>query len=169
MKSAKLTILVLLLAAGAWASTEKVLYNFAGGSDGASPYDTGHLVRDSSGNFYGTTYQGGKCGAGTVFEVSSAGRWTETVLHNFAGGNSDGAYPMYGSLTLGTGTGKLRPQMGKAVPLQPPLRPKPNSSRMALMCHLYRSSCHVYRSVVPLSWIGKGIILVVHRATKVKC
>jgi uncharacterized repeat protein (TIGR03803 family) len=92
MKSAKLTILVLLLAGGAWAGTEKVLYSFRGGSDGASPYDTGHLVRDGSGNFYGTTYQGGRCGAGTVFELSSSGR--ETVLHDFC--LSDGGYPFGG-------------------------------------------------------------------------
>lgn len=100
MKSAKLTMFVLLLAAGAWASTEKVLYNFAGGSDGASPYDTGHLVRNSSGNFYGTTYQGGSCGAGTVFEVSSAGE--ETVLHNFCLGG-DGGYPFGGVILDSSG------------------------------------------------------------------
>lgn len=84
---------VLLLVGGAWASTEKVLYNFAGGSDGANPYDTGSLARDRSGNLYGTTYQGGSCGAGTVFELSNTGE--ETVLHSFCLGD-DGGYPFGG-------------------------------------------------------------------------
>jgi len=74
--------------------TETVLYNFAGGaSDGCNP-DQG-LVRDKAGNFYGT----GECGAfgkGVVFELSLQGQ--ETVLHNFAGGSSDGASPVLGSL-----------------------------------------------------------------------
>ena len=59
MKFAKQMILVLLLAGGAWAGTEKLLYNLKDGSDSGSPYDAGRLVRDSSGNFYATTYQGG--------------------------------------------------------------------------------------------------------------
>lgn len=93
VKTATILIVVLFLAASAWAGTETVLYSFGGGSDGASPYNTGVLVRDRAGNFYGTTYQGGSCGAGTVFEVSSAG--DETVLHNFCLGG-DGGYPFGG-------------------------------------------------------------------------
>jgi uncharacterized repeat protein (TIGR03803 family) len=85
--------LVLLLAAGAWASTETVLYNFTGGSDGGYPNDLGLLVRDSLGNLYGTTEYGGTCGYGTVFQLSSAG--TEKVLYSFCNG-ADGAYPLAG-------------------------------------------------------------------------
>jgi len=99
-KTATILTVLLLLAGGAWAGTEQVLYNFAGGNDGASPYDTGVLVRDRAGNFYGTTYQGGSCGAGTVFEVSSAG--DETVLHNFCLG-SDGGYPFGGVILDSSG------------------------------------------------------------------
>jgi uncharacterized repeat protein (TIGR03803 family) len=44
---------------------EAVLHAF-GGSDGAYPYYG--LTRDPSGNFYGTTVQGGAHNAGTVFE-----------------------------------------------------------------------------------------------------
>lgn len=95
VKATTTLIVVLFLADGAWAGTEQVLYNFAGGKDGASPYDTGALACDRAGNFYGTTYQGGDCGAGTVFEVSSTG--DETVLHNFCLG--DGGYP-FGALIL---------------------------------------------------------------------
>ena len=76
--------------------TETVMYNFAGGaSDGCSPAQG--LVRDKAGNFYGT----GACGAagkGVVFKLSPQGK--ETVLHNFAGGSSDGADPVFGSLLI---------------------------------------------------------------------
>jgi uncharacterized repeat protein (TIGR03803 family) len=72
--------------------TETVLYSFAGGSDGEHPY--GGVTQGSDGNFYGTTYQGGTSGLGTVFKVTPGG--TETVLHTFAGGSSDGATPEAG-------------------------------------------------------------------------
>jgi uncharacterized repeat protein (TIGR03803 family) len=39
------------------AGTETVLHTFAGGADGANP--VGGLVRDSAGNLYGTTQDGG--------------------------------------------------------------------------------------------------------------
>jgi len=75
-----------------------VLHSFANGTDGATPYDG--LVRDSRGNLYGTTYDGGAgCqgfGCGTVFRVSAKGK--ETVLHAFA--TSDGHYPDFGTLVL---------------------------------------------------------------------
>ncbi len=45
--------------------TERVLYAFQGGTDGAGPSD---LTMDSAGNLYGTTYYGGT-GSGTVFEI----------------------------------------------------------------------------------------------------
>ena len=68
----------------------------------------GSLVKDPSGNLYGTTFQGGAFLAGTVFELDTAG--TETILHNFSG--PDGANPsgnlvrarngnLYGSASAG--------------------------------------------------------------------
>src|SRR6202042_1701998 len=70
--------------------TETVLYSFAGGSsDGANP-EAG-VIQGSDGNFYGTTLQGGASGLGIVFELTPGG--TETILHTFAGGGSDGANP----------------------------------------------------------------------------
>jgi uncharacterized repeat protein (TIGR03803 family) len=72
--------------------TETVLYSFAGGSDGEHPY--AGVIQGSDGNFYGTTYQGGASGLGTVFKITPSG--TETVLHSFAGGSSDGANPEAG-------------------------------------------------------------------------
>jgi uncharacterized repeat protein (TIGR03803 family) len=54
-------------------------------------------VRDSNGNLYGSTEEGGAAGGvGTVFEVSATG--VETVLHTFTGG-SDESYPS-GNLLL---------------------------------------------------------------------
>jgi uncharacterized repeat protein (TIGR03803 family) len=98
---ANLTVVV-LLAAGAWASTETVLYSFTGGSDGGNP-QYGTLARDSSGNLVGTTEFGGGgtgcggLGCGTVFELmpNSDGSWNETVLYTFQG-TGDGAYPTAG-------------------------------------------------------------------------
>lgn len=77
--------------------TLNVLYSFSG-SDGSSPF--GGVIFDSLGNLYGTTFQGGTSNFGVVFELSppgtGGGQWTETVLHNFQGGASDGRYPLGG-------------------------------------------------------------------------
>jgi len=48
--------------------TLTTLYTFTGGRDGALPH--AGLVLGSDGNFYGTTYQGGDGGAGTVFRLT---------------------------------------------------------------------------------------------------
>ncbi len=74
--------------------TETVLHSFTGTTDGASPL--GGLIRDDKGPLYGTTEAGGPSNVGTVFKVSKSG--TETVLHTFTRGSSDGAYPIYTSL-----------------------------------------------------------------------
>ena len=71
---------------------ETVLYSFAGGSDGEHPYAA--VIQGSDGNLYGTTYQGGTGGYGTVFKLTLSG--TETLLYSFAGGSSDGAAPEAG-------------------------------------------------------------------------
>ena len=77
--------------------SESVLYAFAGGNDGASPYDG--LSADASGNLYGTTYAGGSSASGTVFKLTPvSGGWAESLLHTFTGG-SDGKFP-YGGVIL---------------------------------------------------------------------
>jgi uncharacterized repeat protein (TIGR03803 family) len=82
------------------AGNETVLHAFTGGSDGKFPQ--GGLVKDGSGNLYGTTSAGGGngcfgSGCGTVFKVTKAG--VESVLYAFTGG-PDGSNPTYGSLLL---------------------------------------------------------------------
>ena len=96
-----------------------VVYTFTGSADGAAP--TATLIRDASGNLYGTATSGGieggycSAGCGGVFKVDTAGR--ETVLHSFAGPPNDGSGPtaplaldsagnLYGTTTFG-GTGNV--------------------------------------------------------------
>ena len=82
---------------GAW--TQTVIHNFVGyPSDGQRP--AGGVVFDQSGNLYGVTQQGGTAGCiatpscGTVYKLEPhGGLWSETVLHNFAGGDNDGGGP----------------------------------------------------------------------------
>ena len=77
--------------------TETVLHSFAGGTtDGCDPY--GGLLRDKSGNLYGTTNKCGSAGVGVIFKISKTGK--ETVLHNFTGSTSDGSYPYLTSLIM---------------------------------------------------------------------
>lgn len=49
------------------AFTESILHNFHGGTDGANPFS--YLIADGAGAIYGTTYNGGKFGQGTVFKL----------------------------------------------------------------------------------------------------
>jgi uncharacterized repeat protein (TIGR03803 family) len=49
-----------------------VLYSFTGGPNGGEP--TSGLIKDPTGNLYGTTSGGGDFGNGTVFEFSTTGK-----------------------------------------------------------------------------------------------
>ncbi len=74
------------------------LYGFSGqdSTSGANP--NGGIIRDASGNLYGTTQYGGeRCFCGAVFEVSpqQGGGWSESVLYSFQN-KPDGAYPWAG-------------------------------------------------------------------------
>jgi uncharacterized repeat protein (TIGR03803 family) len=73
------------------------LHTFAGASDGAYPYAA--LVQATDGNFYGTTFEGGTHGLGTVFKMTPSGALS--TLHNFAGSPSDGSLSTSALLELG--------------------------------------------------------------------
>jgi uncharacterized repeat protein (TIGR03803 family) len=84
---------------GAW--TEKVLYSFTGGSDGAQPLSD--VIRDAAGRLYGTTSAGG-LGFGVVFELRPGHKgWTESAIYSFTGAN-DGAVPYDGVAFDGRGS-----------------------------------------------------------------
>lgn len=121
---------------GAW--TERVIYTFRSGTDGAGP--VGGLILDSNHNLYGATNSGGdpSCGTGglgcgTVFRLKRpskrVGTWKEKVLHRFATGN-DGAYPEAGVVrdqkgklygTTGSGGGSVGE--GAIFQVSPPNKP----------------------------------------------
>jgi uncharacterized repeat protein (TIGR03803 family) len=75
---------------------ETVLYSFAGGTDAALPI--GGLVYQN-GFFYGTTYDGGASGHGTVFSFNVA-TGAEQVLYSFQGGQ-DGSEPYATPILVG--------------------------------------------------------------------
>src|SRR5262245_52740055 len=94
---------ILLLAGGEVASAtpaETILYSFTGGIDGGVPYSG--LFRDSSGNLYGTTVNGGASNYGVVFKLTPGGS-SYAVLHHFAGFPGDGASPFAGLIADSSG------------------------------------------------------------------
>lgn len=130
-RTAWLALCLTLAGTSAWAaSKERVLYNFKGSPDGDGAFPAAAVAFDSSGNLYGTTYQGGAYTYGTVFQLSpsSGGQWSETVLHSFAYG-ADGAYPydsllvdasgnLYGTTALG-GDGQCSVTCGTVFEVSP--------------------------------------------------
>ena len=68
----------------------------AGCADGGNPY--AGLVQGSDGNFYGTTFERGANGSGTVFKITPSG--TLTTLYSFGSQQNDGAMP-FASLVQG--------------------------------------------------------------------
>jgi len=92
--------------------TQTVLWSFTGGADGLGPFSG--VVRDSSGNLFGTAAYGGT-GEGVVFELSpSDSGWTQKTLYAFGyhdGGNPfagvaiDAAGNLFGLTGAGTGAG----------------------------------------------------------------
>jgi uncharacterized repeat protein (TIGR03803 family) len=79
---------------GGWTFT--TIHNFGATGDGYHPL--AGLLRDASGNLYGTTESGGATtnGKGTVFKLgpASGGAWNYTIMHTFVGGPTDGADPI---------------------------------------------------------------------------
>jgi uncharacterized repeat protein (TIGR03803 family) len=73
----------------AQSQTLYVYHNFGAIPDGQTP--AAGVIRDRSGNLFGTTEYGGEWGQGTVFEITSEG--VESVLHSF-GAKGDGVNPV---------------------------------------------------------------------------
>ena len=80
------------MTSGKW--SEHVLYGFCSQSncvDGSFP--NAGLIRDASGNLYGTTTNGGQNGGGTVFKLSrnaKTKKWAEKILYNFCSQQDSG-------------------------------------------------------------------------------
>ncbi|MBA3913492.1 MAG: hypothetical protein H0X25_06490 [Acidobacteriales bacterium] len=81
---------------------ETILHSFTNGADGGEPL--AGLIADAAGAFYGTASTGGGNGAGLVFKLAlnAQGKWAETVLYNFKGGN-DGYRPESSLVSDATG------------------------------------------------------------------
>jgi len=146
----------------------RVLYNFHGASDGCDP-DAG-LVLDGSGNFYGTTRNGGRnnTGCGTVFKlgIGPQGGLKETVLYTFSCTGSSGAYPeadlvfdnqgnLYGTTWAG-GTGNIDfcgyAGCGTAFELSP----SPDGSWIETTIHDFQGSPDAATPIGALVPDGKG-------------
>ena len=116
-------VLTIAVSQSAQAQTYKVLYNFTGGHDGASP--EADLTIDHGGNLYGTT-NGGGVGYGAVFKLARKNsNWIFNTLYSLAGGiDGAGTYSgvvfgpdgsLYGA-TFGSDGG-----FGTVFKLQPPV------------------------------------------------
>ncbi len=68
----------------------KTLHSFSG-TDGNDPWAS--LIQGTDGKLYGTAVEGGADGEGTAFKITLAGAGFATV-HNFAGGSTDGSFPV---------------------------------------------------------------------------
>jgi len=103
---------------------EKRLYQFTGTPDGW--FTSGPVARDSAGNLYGTTQEGGAFGGGSVYKLDRSG--TETVLYSFtcyqdgcnpnSGVTLDAVGNMYG-VTSGGGSGQFGGGYGVVYKLDP--------------------------------------------------
>jgi uncharacterized repeat protein (TIGR03803 family) len=98
----------------------------------------GPLLAGPSGTFYGTAYEGGPSGAGTVFSLvpNARGSWNEHVLYAFMNSGGDGGAPeagvqlgplgaLYGTTQTGGAycNGGLLCEGGTAFSLTPPAKP----------------------------------------------
>lgn len=114
---------------GVSAATLKILHSFPYCSadscaDGSGPY--GNLVRDSAGNLYGTTNDGGTNAQGTVFQLRphKHGGWSYKTIYNFCAEADceDGANPQATLIIDKNGTlyGTTQaPEAGKVFRLTP--------------------------------------------------
>jgi uncharacterized repeat protein (TIGR03803 family) len=79
-----------------------LLFAFTQQQQGFDP--NASVAIDSNGTIYGTTYNGGSDGCGVLYELHKHGKSTykQTILHEFAGGASDGRAPYSTPLLIDT-------------------------------------------------------------------
>jgi uncharacterized repeat protein (TIGR03803 family) len=72
-----------------------ILHSFSGGIDS---FPSGPLISNSSGELFGTTYQGGDstCNCGAVYMMKNDGTGFTTIYKFIGVAHGDGAYPEYG-------------------------------------------------------------------------
>ena len=89
-------LLIVLLGGGlnAFAQTFEIVAPQLGTPPDTGRYPSAGLILASDGNFYGTTYEGGANGVGTVFRMTPAGE--VTIIHSFD--DTNGSHP-YAELT----------------------------------------------------------------------
>ena len=98
-KNLSVTLIVLFLLALPVRAQTNLLHSFVyGTSDGSDPW--GSLIISGS-TLYGMTQNGGASNYGTIFKVQTNGTGY-TLLHSFAGGTADGAYPSGELILSGT-------------------------------------------------------------------
>jgi uncharacterized repeat protein (TIGR03803 family) len=140
-------------AGGEW--TEEVLYSFGSGKDGSNP--DGGVIFDSTGNLYGTTYDGGSSacggvGCGTVFRLThgARGKWVAEILHRFHDDRKDGHHPyagmvrdlagnLYGTTVYGPTSGYFSQGPGTVFELKPSTNGRWTEKVLYTFCSL--SSC----------------------------
>ena len=123
-----IAFLLVVVATPAQAQTFKVIHNFSGGQDGATP-EAG-VTLDKAGNLYGSTHNGGTTGGGTVYQLKHKGSgWTFNPLYTFTGG-SDGAAPLARVIFGPNGTlyGTSGGFFGKVFNLRPSPTARTNSA-----------------------------------------
>lgn len=86
------TVFQMTYSGGSWNYSNIYAFNPSGG--GYNPY--GGVVKDATGNLYGTTAYGGNNDDGTVYQLVYTGSgWTKNILYSFQDG-SDGENPRTG-------------------------------------------------------------------------
>ena len=82
-------------------STLTILHQFAN-TNGSGIYPQYGLAQDTTGNLYGTTYQGGANSIGTLYEINTTGTSFNTIYSFTSGTGNKGYYPFAGLIYSGS-------------------------------------------------------------------
>jgi uncharacterized repeat protein (TIGR03803 family) len=137
--------------------SKTILYSFGGSPDGAVPL--AGLVQGRDGNFYGTTYAGGKStsysseygtGAGSVFRISPSGTYTN--LYSFGSSPNDSLWPNDGLVVGSDGNFYGTTMFGGARSEGSVFRISPNGSETVLFSFGY----YLNDGVAPYAGVMQG-------------